>query len=154
MRGRIPACLVLPFALSATVPAQTAGDRPAAVVNGEPIPLRDLEAVLALRPPAVTPLTAAQRRQLHQEILQPLIEEMLLRQFLAKTVPPTDPAEVKKQMADLEAGLKAQGKTLGEYCKETQQTPAQVQANLVLMQRWNAYGRERAGDTELRRYYA
>jgi parvulin-like peptidyl-prolyl isomerase len=154
MRGRVPAIIVLWTALSAIAPAQPSGDRPAAVINGEPIPMRDLDAILALRPPAVNPLTAAQRRQLYQDVLQPLIDELLLRQFLAKSVPPPDPAEVKKQMADLEAGLKAQGKTLAEYCKETQQTPAQVQSNLVLMQRWNAYARDKAGDAELRRYYA
>src|SRR5437870_2588184 len=139
MRGRVPACVALWFALSASAPAQAPGDRPAAVVNGESIPMRDLDAVLALRPPPVTPLTAAQRRQLYQDVLQPLIDELLLRQFLAKSAPPPDAGEVKKQMADLEAGLKAQGKTLAMYSKETQQTPAQVQSNLVLMQRWNAF---------------
>jgi peptidyl-prolyl cis-trans isomerase C len=137
------------LALAAQAPAQTA-----AVVNGEVIPMRELDAVLALRPPAVTPLTAAQRRQLREGVLQPLIDERLLRQFLAKNSAPAGAHEIANQMADLVAGLKAQGKTLADYCKDSQQTPAQVQANLELMLRWNSYMRSKATDAELRKYYA
>src|SRR5207244_2957670 len=61
---------------------------PVAVVNGEPIPLAELEAALAQRPPIVTPLTVAQQRELQQEALTALIDERLIRQFLAKNVPP------------------------------------------------------------------
>jgi hypothetical protein len=69
MRRRVLACVILWLAASAVAPARPAADAPAALVNGEPIPMRDLDAILALRPPAVTPLTTSQRRQLYQEAL-------------------------------------------------------------------------------------
>ena len=74
------ALLIASIALSAPPPV--------AVVNGEPIPRSELDAALAQRPPVVTPLTAAQDRELKEEVLQALIDERLIRQFLTKTMPP------------------------------------------------------------------
>ena len=52
-----------------------------ATVNGEPIPRAELDAALAQRPPVVTPLSAAQERELRQEALTALIDERLIRHW-------------------------------------------------------------------------
>ena len=70
---------------------------PVAVVNGEPIPRAELDAVLGQRPPVVTPLTAAQERSLKQEALATLVDELILRQFLKKNAPPVSKADVDRQ---------------------------------------------------------
>src|SRR5439155_21907936 len=134
--------------------AQFGGNPPVAVVNGESIPRGVFDEALKQRPPVVTPLTAAQQRQIKEAIVALLVEEALVRQFLKKYAPPVDPAEVGKQMASLEKGLSSQGKTLADYCKETKQTDAQVRANIALMLQWNAYTAQKVTAAELKKYYA
>jgi parvulin-like peptidyl-prolyl isomerase len=127
---------------------------PVAVVNGEPIPRADLDDVLAQRPVAVTPLTAAQQRALQQDALAGLIDERLLRQFLAKNAPPISRDEVERQVATLQRGLAAQGKPLDDYLKENRLTPAQLRSNIAMMQQWNAYAGKKVGEADLRKYFA
>jgi peptidyl-prolyl cis-trans isomerase C len=134
--------------------AQLFGSAPVAVVNGEPVPRSLFDEVLKQRPPVVTPLTAAQQRQIKEAIVALLVDETLVRQFLKKNAPPVDPAEVAKQIESLQKGLEGQGKTLAEYCKETKQTEAQVRANISLMLQWNAYAAQKVTPAELKRYYA
>ena len=127
---------------------------PVAVVNGEPIPRADLDAALALRPPVVTPLTAAQQRELQQEALSVLIDERLVRQFLTRTCPPVGKDEIDRQVAALQRGLATQGKPLDDYLKESHQTEAQLRTSIALMQQWNAYAAKKITDADLRKYHA
>ena len=125
-----------------------------AIVNGESIPRTELDAVLAQRPPVVTPLSAAQQRQLQQEALSALIDERLVRQFLTKTVPPPSKDDIDRQVAALQRGLATQGKPLDDYLKESHQTDAQLRASIALMQQWNTYAAKKITDPDLRKYYA
>jgi peptidyl-prolyl cis-trans isomerase C len=134
--------------------AQTGANATVAVVNGEPIPRAELDAALKLRPPVVMPLTASQQRQMQQEALAALIDELLVRQFLRQNAPPADPAAVSKQMTELDRGLMSQGKSLAEYLRETKQTEAQLRASLGLMTQWNAYAAKKITDADLAKYYA
>ncbi len=130
-----------------------ADNKPVAVVNGEAIPRSELDAVLKARPQAVTPLTAAQQRRIHEQVVSILIDEMLVRQFLTKNAPPADTEAIEKQFKALLEGLKSQNKSLGDYCRETQQTEKQVRAGIESMQRWNAYLAKKLTDAELQQYH-
>src|SRR5439155_26679453 len=117
-------CAIL--VMLATAAAALGRDKPAAVVNGEAIPMSEVEAVLALRPQELFPITEAQQKLIHQEVLEMLISEKLMKQYLAKNATAIDPGEVEKQMAALVESLKAQGRTLADFCKESRQTEAQL----------------------------
>lgn len=142
------ACLILPVAVLAQ------SSKPVAVVNGEPITRAELDGVLKLRPSAVTPLTTAQNRQIAEQVLTALVEETLLRQFLAKSTPPVAPAEIDRQFESLQASLKSQNRTLADYCRETQQTEKQVRAGIESMQRWQSYLSKHLPEEELKKFYA
>src|SRR4051812_37343375 len=102
MRHSLLAVMVI-LAAGAPAPAQLFGGNPAvAVVNGEAIPRTALDDLLKQRPPVVTPLTAAQQRQMKEELVAALVDECLVRQFLKKYAPPIDPAEVGRQVAALQ----------------------------------------------------
>ncbi|MCX7700639.1 MAG: peptidylprolyl isomerase [Gemmataceae bacterium] len=130
-----------------------ARDRPAAIVNGEIIPWAEVEAVLSLRPKELFPLTEAQQRLIKTEVLEVLISERLMKQFLAQHAPPIDPAEVEKQIRALAESLKAQGRTLADFCRESRQTEAQLRAGIQNMLQYNEYARKQASDEELKRYF-
>jgi peptidyl-prolyl cis-trans isomerase C len=126
----------------------------AATVNGEPIPLAEVEAVIALRPAELFPISQAQQKLLRREVLESLISEKLMKQYLAKNGPPVDKGEIDRQMAALAESLKAQGKTVAEFCKESHQTEAQIRAGVQNMIQFNAFARKQAGDEELKKYFA
>ncbi|MFL5339865.1 MAG: peptidylprolyl isomerase [Gemmataceae bacterium] len=134
--------------------AQAQDGKPAAIVNGEPIPTSEIEAVLAMRPRELFPIPQAQHRQVRLEILDALIAERLMRQFLAKSGAPVDSAEVEKQMAALAESQKMSGKTLADFCRETRQTETQVRAGVQNMLQFSAYAKKLASDAELKTYFA
>ena len=56
-------------------------------------------------------------------------------------------------MAELEAGLRTQKKTLADLCRDTKQTPAQLRANLANVLQWAAYAAKVVKDVDLQKYY-
>lgn len=136
-------------------PAQAVrpASKPAAVVDGTAISMAEVEAVLKQAGPTATPLTDAQRKQLQMEAVGMLIDDVLMEKFLRKNAPRVDPAEVNKKVAELEEGLKQQGKTLADFYKESGQNEAQLRTNIVNMLQWTAYAKEHLNEADLQRYY-
>jgi parvulin-like peptidyl-prolyl isomerase len=129
------------------------GSRVVAVVNGEPISAAALEAAMRQMGPTPVAVPEAQRRQNEMEVLYRLIGQVVMRQFLAKNARPVDPAEVNKQIAELEAGLKKQNKTLADFCRELNQTEAQLRQDLGTLLQSRAYASERLTDADVEKYY-
>jgi PPIC-type PPIASE domain/SurA-like N-terminal domain len=127
--------------------------KPAAVVNGIAISMAEVEQALKQAGPTATPLTELQRKQMRQEALSLLIDDILLQEFLRRHAPEVDPNEVNKHLHELEDGLKKQGKTLVSFCKETGQTEVQLRINLLNMLQWSAYVNQRLSEQELKDYY-
>jgi parvulin-like peptidyl-prolyl isomerase len=137
--------------LAGTAVAQN--EKPAAVVNGETIPMSEIEAAMASRPMELFPVPAAQQRQAKLEILDVLIGERLMKQFLVKSGATVDSTDVEKQMAALTQAQKEIGKTLAAYCRESNQTEAQVRAGVSNMLQFQAYAKKIATDDELKKYF-
>jgi parvulin-like peptidyl-prolyl isomerase len=129
-------------------PATTA----AATVNGEVIRLDEVDAFIKAKFPAV-PLTAAQARQLRTEVVNDMIDDLLLRQFLRRHGPKLEPGEVDKHLKALAESLARQNKTLADYLRETNQTEAQVREAWAAMLQLSRYVREHVKDEQLRAYY-
>jgi parvulin-like peptidyl-prolyl isomerase len=130
-----------------------AGKRPPAIVNGEVVSQAELDA--AIRQAGPTPMqgTEAQRRQLQMQALGFLIDQALIRQFLARNAKPVATAEVEKQLAEMEAGLRKQGKTLQDLCREANQTEAQLKMTVARQLQWYAYAKQQITEPELQQYY-
>jgi peptidyl-prolyl cis-trans isomerase C len=124
-----------------------------AEVNKEKITLAQLEEVLKHDGPVPEQLPEAQRRQRQFEALSLLIDNLLMQQFLEKNAPPVSPAEIAKNMAELEAGLKEQGKSLAEVCHDTRQTPEQLRASIAEQIRWSNYAAARLSAPAVEQYY-
>ena len=133
--------------------ARAQNSNSAAIVNGEAIPMSEIDAVMALRPRELFPVPQAQQRQARLEILDGLIAERLMRQFLAKNGEPVDPAEVEKQMKALTETQKSAGKSLVDYYKETRQTETHVRDSIKNMLEFSAYAKKKCSEEELKRYF-
>jgi len=134
-------------------PMLAQSSKPAAVVNGEPIPMSEIDAVLSMRSPELFPVSQDQQRQMRLQLLDGLIAERLMRQFLTRNGPPIDSAEIDKQMAALAEAQRAAGKTLAEFCKESHQTEAQVRAGVHNMLQFAAYAKQQTTEEQLRKYF-
>ena len=134
---------------AAVQPAQGA----AATVNGESIPLAEVDAFIRAKFP-VTPLTAAQTRQMRIEIVSDMVDDLLLKQFLRKSGMKAEPAEIEQHFKALADSLAKQKKTLADFYKETGQTEAQVRDTWTTMIQLAKYVREQVKDEQLKEYYA
>jgi peptidyl-prolyl cis-trans isomerase C len=142
---------------SAQAPSQNRGAEhpvsPAATVNGEAIRLDQVDAVIRRMRAADGPLTAAQTRRLRQEIVQDLIDDVLLRQYLRQHGPKVEPAELDKHLAALAASLRRQGKSLADFYRESGQTEEQVRDTWATMLQFQRYVDHQATDERLRKYH-
>ncbi len=74
---------------------------PAATVNGEAIPLSRVDDYIRTKL-AILPASASQSRQLRNEVLNDLIDDALLKQFLHTNAPKVEAAELdQKPIASL-----------------------------------------------------
>ena len=138
-----------------SVSAQGPGGKIAAKVNGEDIPMSDLLALLGSRPPSPVVLTAQQKTEMEKAALDMIIEDMLMRQFLRKTVPAAGQADVTKELADLKDALAKQKppKTIQEFLKEGGQTEEQLKGDIAARLQWKAYLVQKLPDASLKPYY-
>jgi peptidyl-prolyl cis-trans isomerase C len=76
-----------------------------------------------------------------------------MRQFLEKNVPPASPVEVQKRLADLDAGLKEQHKSMAEFLNDSHHTLDQLKTEIGEYLAWTAYTNQKVTDADVERYY-
>lgn len=161
----VPARAVVHLILGLTVPAlaqQPTAPPPggakadahvAATVNGEPVPLSQVDAVVRRLPTRGAPLTAAQARRLRQEVLEDLVDDVLFKQFVKQHAPAVEPKELDAHVQALAVALRRQGKTPADFYRETGQTEVQAREAWEVQLRFNKFVEQRATDAELRKYH-
>ncbi len=153
-RGIVAFVMVIGFATTLFAQAKpTAPPGVAATVNGEPIRLDEVDAMLKRHSPVDAPLTAAQARHLRADVLNDLIDLQLLTQFLAQHGPKIPPADLDKYMQGVAAGLRKQKKTLAEHLKETGQTEQQVRDGWARVLQLQKLIDGKTTDAELKKYF-
>jgi parvulin-like peptidyl-prolyl isomerase len=137
--------------VSANIPAAT--DKAAAIVNGEMISMAEVKALLETRP-YPNSLTAEQVKALRQAAVEMIVDDVLLRQYLNKHAPKVNPADVAKEMQQLQEQLKQEKKTLQALLKETGQTAEQLQKDVAVKVQWQGYLQSRISEEQAKKYYA
>ena len=133
--------------------AATAAAKPPAVVNGEIITKAELDAAVKQAGQSPVTLTEDQRRSQQMQVMGILIDEMLMKQFLAKNAPPVKPAEIDARVALITEELKKEKKTLADLFKEGDQTEAAFRADVGRTLQWEAYTKSKVSDADVERYY-
>src|SRR5260370_26195631 len=136
----------------ATVAASATGLKPAAVVNGEPISMAELEAVLKQAPMAVE-MPDQVRVQMRRHALAMLIDDTLMQQFIKANAPQVPKAEVDQKIAEMDADLKKEKKSVEAFCKENGQTVEQLKEGLTSMTRCTTGPKGSITDADGERYY-
>jgi parvulin-like peptidyl-prolyl isomerase len=138
----------------AQTPGQTTSlSKPAAIVNGEPISTLEVDTIVKSRGPTAVKLTQAQEREMQRDAISFLIDQLLLEQFMRKNGPKVDPAEINKQLGELETALKKKNKTLQEYFRDINRNEAQVRADIAKEIQLESFINTRITEPDLKRYY-
>ena len=133
---------------AATAPAE----KPAAIINGEPIGMNELDAFLKQTPMAVE-ASEGVRIQMRRHALTMLIDDTLMQQFIKANAPMVSKAEVDQKMSEMGAELAKEKKSVESFCKENGQTLEQMRDGLTCILRWSAWAKSKIGDGDVQRYY-
>ncbi|GIW84857.1 MAG: peptidylprolyl isomerase [Thermogemmata sp.] len=132
--------------------SSSAAEETVAYVNGAPIPRTALEAALAAAVRQL-PLTNRDRDALRTAILNDLIDDKLLEQFLDRHNIPVEPQVIATQKDLLIQRLRREQRTLADYCREIGTTEEYLQNLWSLHSRWQRYVQREATDDRLRVFY-
>lgn len=131
-----------------------APDMPVATVNGEPLPRAALDAEVARVRALAGPLSDRQAATLRHEILNDLIDDALIRQYLRAETPPPSADDAAGHWQGLLAALQKRGTTLEAYLKEIGCGEPELRARLAAQLRFDLFLDKVATDEKLRQYLA
>lgn len=128
---------------AAKLPGPTAA---AATVNGQPLPETWVQRGLKRVPPA-------DHAKARPEIINYLVDNMLIDQFLAQQKTPVTPAEISARMAELQAELKKHNQDYAAMLKEMMLTEEELKTQIVADIRWDKYVTAQGTDAVLKDMY-
>jgi peptidyl-prolyl cis-trans isomerase C len=145
-------CCPFTFAQVAQNPAPTvdtpvaATNTVAATVNGQPIPESAVQRSLK----SVDPAKHAEARP---QIINFLIDQVLLDQFMLQQKIAVDPKEVDKAIEEMKTELKKENKEFAKVLEEYKLTEAELREHIAADIRWGKFTEERASDKALKELF-
>jgi peptidyl-prolyl cis-trans isomerase C len=96
----------------------------------------------------------AEHAKARVEIINYLVDNMLIDQFLAQQKIPVEPKDVAGRLAELQAELKKQGQEYQAMLKEMQITEDELKSQILADLRWEKYALAQGSDAVLKDMYA
>jgi parvulin-like peptidyl-prolyl isomerase len=118
----------------------------AATVNGQPIPESAVQRGLQRVAPA-------HRAEARKEILDYLIENQLVEQYLKQMQVAVDPKEVDKKLDDIRAEITKKGNQWETWLQRMQLSEAELKQHITADMRWDKYAGGAANDKVLRELF-
>lgn len=134
------AILLAPILTLAQTPAV------AVTVNGQPIPEKALQRALQRVPPA-------KQAEAKASLLEFLIENALVDQYLTQLKVGVEKADVDKRIAQLREEIVKGGQTVDKVLAELLLTEAELQAQVESDLRWERFVTQQGTEAELRKFY-
>src|SRR5262249_28746828 len=130
-------------------PKPPAADAVAATVNGHPVP----EVAVFRALPGGAPLPEARRQELRTEILNFLIDNVLVDQYLDQLKVSVDAKDVDAQLEKVKAEIKNSGKDIQQLYQSLLITEAELRAQILAMARWDKFLQQYTTDKNLRDFF-
>jgi parvulin-like peptidyl-prolyl isomerase len=106
-----------------------------------------------MMPPTKPSPTEAQQKQVRQEALDMLIDDVLVRQYLSQHMPKVTQAEFTKELDALKASLKTRGINFQDFLRDTHQDESHLRLDIVKKLQWESYVNHHATEEALKKYY-
>jgi peptidyl-prolyl cis-trans isomerase C len=146
----VPVLAQAPQSAAPPAPAQTASaasaNAVAATVNGQPIPESAVQRSLQ----HVPPIKHAEARP---QIINFLVDQVLLDQYLLQQKIAVDPKEVDKAVEEMKAELQKQKKEFAKELEEMKLTEAELREHIAADLRWGKFAEERATEKTLKELF-
>lgn len=126
--------------------ASTAANVVAATVNGQPIPESAVQRALIRVPPD-------KHTEARPQIVNYLIEQALLDQYLLQLKIDVDAKEVDKSVDEIKGELKKRNQEFGKMLTETKLTEAELRDHIAADIRWGKFAEERANEKALKQLF-
>jgi hypothetical protein len=117
----------------------------AATVNGQPITETAVQRALSRLP-------AEKRAEARGEIVQFLIDNLVIDQYLGQLYAEMPKEEVEKRLEQVRAEIKKDGQSLEKVMAELMLTEDELRAQVVAQARWDRYTSEQVTEKTLREY--
>ncbi len=115
----------------------------AATVNGQPVSEAALQRALDQVPPA-------KRAEARPELLNYLIDNVLIEQYLLQMQVQVGPPEVEKKIEEMKADAKKQGMDFAKILHDVKLTEAELREHVTADLRWEKYAKSQATDQALK----
>lgn len=119
---------------------------PAAIVNGEPIPEKDVQRALARLP-------AEHRQRARQEILDRLIDNLLIDQHLLQLQIAAPAEEVEARLRQIREEVKRSGQDYQKLLQELSLTETELKQQIAADLRWERYVQSQIPDAALQKFF-
>ena len=143
----VPALAQAPQSAAPPAPAQTApaaaANAVAATVNGQAIPETAVQRSLQRVPPT-------KQAEARPQIVNFLIDQVLLDQYLLQQKIPVDPKEIDKAVDEMKNELQKQNKAFAKELEEMKLTEAELREHIAADIRWGKFTEEKAADKILK----
>lgn len=126
----------------------------AAIVNSEEIRLADVDRTFRTSTKSNTPLTASMLASFRRAAVEDLIDDALVRQFLAKQKIVVDSKEVEDQIKILKESLSKRGETYEQYLKESGYTDSQAREQFSALIGFEKFVAVTGTDAELKKFHS
>ena len=146
------AALALPIVLVAGSQICLGGDVEA-TVNGVEVTALDVDTAFGRTSVAKQPLTDAQKQMYRSHVLNVLIDNALLKQFLDNKGVAADPKAVEDHITQFKGAVAQKGTTLETFLAENKITEEQMRQEITDLFQWFAHVQEQATDQNLRSYF-
>jgi parvulin-like peptidyl-prolyl isomerase len=134
------------------IPVSYSNEKVAAAVNGEKILVGDIRKLIDRQPYPLS-LTEEQKKVIRSTALDSLIEDALMRQYLAKHVPQVSQTDFNKAIVELQDALKKMNKTYDAFLKEDGQTEEQLRRDIIARLQWKNVLLRMLPDNKAKAYY-
>jgi len=134
------------------IPVSYSNEQVAATVDGEKILVGDIRKLLDRQPYPLS-LTEVQKKEIRTTVLDSLVEDALMRHYLAKNVPQVSQTDFDKAVAELQEALKKINKSYDAFLKEEGQSEAQLRRDIIARLQWKNILLRMLPDDKARAYY-
>jgi parvulin-like peptidyl-prolyl isomerase len=119
---------------------------PAATVNGQPITEASVQRGLKRLPPE-------KQMAARSEILQFLIDNLVVDQYLAQLYPDTSKEEIEKRLEQIRTEITKEGQTIEKVMQELMLTPDELRSQVAAEMRWEKYAGEQVTEKVVSDYF-
>jgi parvulin-like peptidyl-prolyl isomerase len=124
-----------------------------ATVNGQTIQKLDVDAAFARTSVSRQPLPEQQRQMYRAHVLNVLIDNLLLKQFLDSQGIKADSDAVDEHIEQFQAALTEKGSTLDSFLADTQTTVDRMRKEVEELYQWFAHVEAQATEKNLQAYF-